>query len=164
MSTAPGALRFKVADIVEQGGLTASGPVAWEVICKEPVSGAAPSGPMQTALEFSVGSDSLLLTGTVSGAWDVTCGRCLSPHAAPFTAPVEETYPTDAEEVDASEAFREAALLELPQRSLCRPDCRGLCAKCGKNLNEAACACVPESGAAPGKGSPFEVLKRLKEQ
>ena len=158
MSAFPAGLRFKVVDIVEQGGLAASGAVAWELLCPEPVAGAQPAGAMETALEFSVGSDSLLLAGTVSGAWSVTCSRCLAPHAAAFSAAVEETYPTDAEEVDASEAFREAALLEVPQRSLCRPDCKGLCAMCGKNLNEAPCACVPE------KGSPFEVLKRLKEQ
>jgi uncharacterized protein len=30
-------------------------------------------------------------------------------------------------------------------RSLCRPDCRGLCIECGKNLNEGPCDCVVES-------------------
>ncbi|MBI5597969.1 MAG: DUF177 domain-containing protein [Elusimicrobia bacterium] len=157
MSALPADLRFKVADIVEQGGFAAAGPVAWEALNKEPVPGAVPAGPLEAALEFSVGTDALLLSGSVSGAWAVVCSRCLVPHAAAYSAAVEETFPTDAEEIDASGAFREAALLEVPQRSLCRPDCRGLCPTCGKNLNEAPCGCVPE------KGSPFEVLKRLKE-
>ncbi len=31
--------------------------------------------------------------------------------------------------------------LELPTKLLCQEDCRGLCPKCGKNLNEGSCGC-----------------------
>lgn len=37
-------------------------------------------------------------------------------------------------------------LPELPQRYLCREDCRGLCPTCGKNLNEGPCGCREDSG------------------
>jgi uncharacterized protein len=36
-------------------------------------------------------------------------------------------------------------LLELPYKSLCREDCRGLCPLCGKNLNEGLCGCNRKS-------------------
>ena len=36
--------------------------------------------------------------------------------------------------------------LALPVKPLCRPDCRGLCPECGKNLNEGACGCSRDSG------------------
>ena len=39
---------------------------------------------------------------------------------------------------------REQALLEVPIRPLCRPDCRGLCPRCGADLNAGDCGCPPE--------------------
>ena len=35
----------------------------------------------------------------------------------------------------------EQLMLEMPSKTLCREDCRGLCQKCGKNLNEGPCTC-----------------------
>ena len=35
--------------------------------------------------------------------------------------------------------------LEVPEKALCRPDCKGLCLRCGANLNEGACPCPPEA-------------------
>jgi len=45
--------------------------------------------------------------------------------------------------VDIEEVAREQVLLALPMQPLCRPDCRGLCPRCGANLNAGACACPP---------------------
>ena len=39
----------------------------------------------------------------------------------------------------------EDAYLAIPYRMLCREDCKGLCPRCGKNLNEGPCGC-----SAPG--------------
>ena len=44
---------------------------------------------------------------------------------------------------------REQLLLALPMDALCRQDCQGLCASCGRDLNEARCDCKP---AAPDEG------------
>jgi len=43
--------------------------------------------------------------------------------------------------LDLDELLREDILLDLPSKYLCSPDCRGLCPKCGKNLNEGDCGC-----------------------
>ena len=32
-------------------------------------------------------------------------------------------------------------LLSLPQKNLCKENCKGLCQNCGKNLNEGDCSC-----------------------
>lgn len=48
-------------------------------------------------------------------------------------------YEEDA--IDADELVREQVLLNLPMRSLCKEECRGLCAGCGADLNEEACSC-----------------------
>jgi uncharacterized protein len=54
-------------------------------------------------------------------------------------------------------AVREQVLLQVPQFTLCREECRGLCPTCGADLNEGACECVPEQGA-----SPWDALKDVK--
>ncbi len=51
----------------------------------------------------------------------------------------EEVY--DGKEIDLGEAIREQILLALPPAPLCREDCNGLCATCGKDLNEGECGC-----------------------
>ncbi len=45
------------------------------------------------------------------------------------------------ERLELDELLREDILLDLPSKFLCTPDCKGLCPKCGKNLNEGPCAC-----------------------
>lgn len=150
-------LSFRTQDIVEQGGRAAVVSVPADSLFAETLRGAVPAGPVKAAVEFSVGTEDVLVTASVSGAWRLACARCLTEHDAPYSASFEETYPSSAEEIDLSEPVRETALLEVPSRSLCRPDCRGLCTRCGKNLNEGPCGCPPE------KAATFDVLKRLKE-
>jgi len=50
------------------------------------------------------------------------------------------------DEIDLTPMVREQMLLALAERPLCREDCRGLCARCGVNLNEHACGCRTEAG------------------
>lgn len=45
------------------------------------------------------------------------------------------------ERLDLDELLREDILLDMPVKFLCSPDCRGLCPRCGKNLNEGDCGC-----------------------
>jgi uncharacterized protein len=47
----------------------------------------------------------------------------------------------DEVEIDLGEAIREELVLTIDRYALCRPDCRGLCPVCGKNLNETTCEC-----------------------
>ena len=46
--------------------------------------------------------------------------------------------------LDLDELVAMDILLELPTRFLCREDCKGLCPKCGTNLNESTCNCSQE--------------------
>lgn len=51
----------------------------------------------------------------------------------------EEEY--TGKEIDLSPAIREQVLLQIPSSPLCREDCKGLCPKCGKDLNAGDCGC-----------------------
>lgn len=52
----------------------------------------------------------------------------------------------DGDQIDLSPLIREQFLLSLPTRPLCREDCKGLCPKCGINLNHSQCDCSVETG------------------
>ena len=45
------------------------------------------------------------------------------------------------EKIDVYTPLAEQIVVEFPSRILCKPDCKGLCSKCGKDLNEGECAC-----------------------
>ncbi len=91
--------------------------------------------------------------------YEAECARCLSPVNGSFALDLEKTVATrdmlgDLDEdrlddyaiiedgfLDIDEQLREQMEIEFPIRFLCREDCRGLCPKCGKNLNEGECGC-----------------------
>jgi uncharacterized protein len=50
----------------------------------------------------------------------------------------------DADKIDISNDVREFALLSVPMKKLCKEDCKGLCFKCGKDLNTERCICKEE--------------------
>lgn len=43
--------------------------------------------------------------------------------------------------VDIEALVRDDIILRFPMKFLCKPDCKGICPKCGKNLNEGVCGC-----------------------
>ena len=44
-------------------------------------------------------------------------------------------------QLEVDELVYSEVILNLPSKHLCREDCKGLCIKCGKNLNEGDCGC-----------------------
>lgn len=102
--------------------------------------------------------DGLLVRGVVSGDMAMACARCLADLQEHVEADVVELFtdPADAESPDDVEAgyeitdgtidldtmMRDALVPAVPYRPLCQADCKGLCAQCGINRNEADCACV----------------------
>jgi uncharacterized protein len=104
--------------------------------------------------------------GSLQTSLEVPCARCLEPVLCPVERGFDLLYRplgidsghaelsvTDAEaEIGYYEGggllledmLREQVLLALPLKTICREDCKGLCAHCGKNLNEAGCGCVDE--------------------
>ena len=52
--------------------------------------------------------------------------------------------PPDADKIILDDDVRDYVLLGIPMKKLCKDDCKGLCIKCGKNLNEGDCGCNDE--------------------
>ena len=93
----------------------------------------------------------------ITSELQLVCDRCLDPyifHIAEQTqvlfTPKQAFVESDAEavrliqdgqpDIDISADVREAILLGLPIKAICKEDCKGLCT-CGQNLNHAECSC-----------------------
>ena len=61
------------------------------------------------------------------------------------------------EEIDLKNALQQQLIMSLSQRPLCKEACKGLCQKCGANLNEGDCRCTKDQ-----INDRFEILKGLK--
>ena len=75
---------------------------------------------------------------------NMTCSRCLDDFVIKFDRSISLNYPDDAPQrfIDLDPEIREEIILAYPIKPLCRDMCKGLCPKCGKNLNEGGCSCA----------------------
>jgi uncharacterized protein len=73
--------------------------------------------------------------------------------------PNDDLYHYSGDHLDLAPMLREQLILASPMHPLCTENCRGLCARCGKDLNEGPCQCAAESTE-----SPFQVLRSMKEK
>jgi uncharacterized protein len=109
---------------------------------------------------------SILVKCALDTEVELTCSRCLEQFhhplkinfeeeflptidvtsGVPLPAPEEATAFTIDEQhiIDLTEAIRQYSLMAIPMKALCDEDCAGLCASCGKNLNEGKCDCPVE--------------------
>ncbi len=120
--------------------------------------------PVRGNVEVDRTAQTLRLRGHLTTTAPLLCGRCLTQFRQDLAIAVEEDFlvgeiaaPRDgalrAEDfvvllgpdlvLDVTEAVRQHLLLAVPMVPICRPDCRGLCPRCGKNLNEQDCGCEP---------------------
>jgi uncharacterized protein len=145
------ALDSKAAQV--EGHLAADDPVWQEGDPK-------PSGPVKVSGRLSsAGAGRYYLSGRFEGRTDTSCRRCLTELTAPVQGEMHlifadsddeeaedpDVYPVDprAAELDLRPAIREQWLLAAPAYPLCRDDCKGLCPRCGADLNQGACGCPP---------------------
>ena len=97
------------------------------------------------------------LEGRAEIALDAVCDRCAAPFEYRSQAPLEHTLVLslnreDSDDLVLLEGARfspdslawEDIVFSMPPKLLCRPDCAGLCQRCGQSLNEGPCECKPE--------------------
>ncbi len=106
--------------------------------------------------------DEVFLDGDLTFSIRFTCARCLEDFVTAFRLPLnlviqlvsDEEVAREDEEGDQFVVFpeskkiypldqhlRDLITLALPMKPLCKADCRGLCARCGANLNISTCNC-----------------------
>lgn len=123
--------------------------------------------------------DEIFLNGTVAYTIQYTCARCLREFEQDCALPLnlvlqlvadEQSVAGEAEDdvfvpIAASRTvyvldqhLRDLIALEVPMKPMCRADCRGLCPRCGTNLNDGQCDCRSER-----EDPRWDALRKLKE-
>lgn len=101
----------------------------------------------------------LMMTGTVRTCIHGTCDRCAADFSRDVEFPIqvvlvtelaneenedEWVFPLEGDSADLDDIVRTVFVLNLDSKLLCRPDCKGICFRCGKNLNDGPCSCQKE--------------------
>ncbi|MFA5161105.1 MAG: DUF177 domain-containing protein [Elusimicrobiales bacterium] len=147
----PADLKFRAADIIEQGGLRCSLRLEGDALAALSDCGKILGAVVE--VEFFLGSDELFAAGSVKGRAALRCHRCLEDYEAGFSAQFEQTFSPEAEIIDIMDEARQALVVSTEIRQLCARDCKGLCPVCGANLNKGSCGC------APARILPFSELR-----
>lgn len=99
----------------------------------------------------------IVVTSDATASIELVCESCLEDYTGQFEETYTILYTTEKEaleddemvrflssgtnQIDLTEGLRESILLALPMRFKCQEDCKGLCARCGANLNTEPCEC-----------------------
>jgi len=150
----------------------------------ETVADVPPDHPMFQGAEWPL-AEPLHITGRFSAAgegkyywrakFDTTvraeCRRCLTEVLLPVHQDLQLLFSEDEEipegegvyvipprtqVLELTDAVREEFMLAEPRFVECRPDCKGLCGRCGANLNDGPCGC-----AEPQTDPRWDALRKL---
>ena len=115
----------------------------------------------------------LMMSGSIQTTIHGICDRCASPFDKEVYFPIdvvlvtemaneenedEWVFPLEGDSADLDDIVRTVFVLNLDSKLLCKEDCRGLCHRCGKNLNDGPCSCQKELDPR------FAALKQLLEK
>lgn len=125
--------------------------------------------PVKAHLEISKQGRSFFISGDIKATLRLNCSRCTREFdyqfATDFSSYYERTVDGEKEkelrgadldvnfisgdELDTAELLLGQIALELPMQPLCTPECKGLCPRCGADLNLGDCGCSREEKADP---------------
>lgn len=142
-------------------------------------------GKARLVVTFIKFEENVDVRGEITLSWHPTCDRCLKVFAEkrklPFHMTMAPLYESErqredekefekelvhddlefsyyeGDRINLSEIVREQILLDEPVKHLCSDDCKGICQKCGKDLNEGPCNCKEEH-----RDPRWDVLKKFK--
>ncbi|MEC4676619.1 MAG: DUF177 domain-containing protein [Nitrospirota bacterium] len=136
--------------------------------------------PVATHLELLRTAQEIIINGRLKVDLELQCGRCLKTFIKTLDVPLAVIYHpiedmrmerqclkndemdmgfyTD-NTLDLKEMLAEQILLNLRMKPLCNKGCKGMCPRCGCDLNTAACACEKKE-----IDPRLEVLKSLLEK
>jgi len=137
-------------------------------------SGVEFASPIHIRARLVLTDSSVYVSGDAKATVKLQCVRCLEALTYPVHSSFEMTvmpkesksvqspgewrelsekeldeYFYSGDLIDLTDLVREQVLLSLPTYPLCRPSCRGLCPRCGVDLNRVACRCAEDETRRP---------------
>ena len=127
----------------------------------------------------NTGNKVLELTGKGSLTVGIPCDRCLEQVSVTIPYDIDrklDMKQTDKERVenldendyltgmdlDVDRLVYLEVLMSWPLKVLCKEDCKGICSRCGKNLNEGPCGCAEEP-KDPRMAAISDIFSKFKE-
>ena len=146
-------MRLDLREIIEIPG--ASVPFACELETErlDFPSVAAYKAPPRAAGRVVNEAGILRLEGQVTAEMTCVCDRCGGSFDSVKTTQIDaviveedtgvnpELFVLDGDGIDLDEVLSTCFILDMETKFLCREDCKGLCSRCGKNLNLGPCGC-----------------------
>ena len=101
----------------------------------------------------------LVMTGRITTTIHGVCDRCASDFDRDVDLPInvvlvtelsnedsedEGVFPLEGDNADLDDIVRTVFVLNLDSKMLCMEDCKGMCCRCGHNLNHGPCGCQKE--------------------
>ena len=101
----------------------------------------------------------LMMQGEITTCIHGTCDRCAADFQRDIRFPLdvvlvtemaseenedEWVFPLEGTNADLDDIVRTVFVLNLDSKLLCKEDCKGLCHRCGRNLNDGPCSCQKE--------------------
>ena len=99
------------------------------------------------------------LEASVNFEYEAPCDRCGDTAVKIYNVPIERVLVGELEndendeiilvedyKLDLYELVYTEVVLAMPNKHLCREDCKGICQECGKNLNDGPCGCATKTG------------------
>src|SRR5574337_1292336 len=129
-------------DAIQVDGDLLPDDAVWEEGDERPIAAVHAAGRLSRA-----GGDRFYWSGRIDGVLRSACRRCLHDVDTPIAEEVHVLFapggdlvaddpdayrlPPNAQVIDLRAAVREQWLLAVPGFVVCRPDCRGICPRCG---------------------------------
>jgi uncharacterized protein len=135
--------------------------------------------PVSARLRIEKAGEEIMVKGDLRAEIKLICSRCLKEYNGKLTVPVDVVYhPVEelkdeahlnevkseeldldfysGEEIDLLDLVKEQVELNIPMKPLCDDACKGICQKCGTDLNIRSCTC-----SVKDIDPRFESLKKL---
>jgi uncharacterized protein len=151
-------MKVDISDITRFNGASSKIEFEETLPMSEPVGGYFLDGSVKFDGTISNLNGIMELDGRLKVGYSASCYRCLNGIKGQIDIRLKENFVNDskyAEEIDAyvyegklletEKAFFDNIILNLPMKQVCSRDCKGLCPKCGINLNKEECNCRDDS-------------------
>ena len=104
-------------------------------------------------------ADVLVMKGRITTRLHGVCDRCAAAFTQDVELPIdvvlvdalsneenedEWVFSLEADSADLEDIVRTVFVLNMDSKLLCKPDCKGICGGCGRNLNHEDCSCQKE--------------------
>lgn len=100
--------------------------------------------PIQVKARVSRITNAVSVDLDLKGAFYSECSRCLVKIKIDLHKCIALHYQVDLADrsISLDPDIRAEIIMDYPINPLCKPDCKGICPKCGRDLNKEVCKCV----------------------